>query len=124
VIIIGHESWIEKPSVDLDKFERLHIMMAAPTYVDVAQTDYTIFRKRFAARTGVIPSSIARTGFECMMFIGNGLKQWGTGFLDGLKQAEVVNGVLGRTYQYSGNRCNKTVPFVTFEDGVLKILPQ
>lgn len=123
VIIIGHESWIEKPSMDLDKFERLHILLAAPTYIDMTHPDYATFRNRFASRTGVIPSAIARTGFECMMFIGNGLKQWGTGFLEAIKQGEAMNVALGRTFQYSENRCNKVVPFVTFQDGVLKMLP-
>lgn len=123
VVIVGHESWIDKPSMDLDKFERLHIMMAAPTYVDVQQSYFTHFRKRFADYSGTVPSAITRTGFECMMFIGNGLKQWGSGFLDGLQKADPMTGALGRSFLLSETRCNKTVPFVTFEDGLLKILP-
>lgn len=124
VVIVGHESWIDKPSMDLDKFERLGIVMAAPLYVDVRQTSFTHFRKRFAEYSGINPSTITRTGFECMMFVGNGLKQWGTGFLEGLQKPDPINGALGRTYQLSANQCNKVVPFVVFEDGELKRIPE
>jgi hypothetical protein len=124
VLIVGHDSWIDKPSMDLDKFERLQITMAAPAYVDVQQPDFAKFRKRYAAQTGAVPNSITRIGFECMMFLGQSLKQWGSGFVNELKQAGPLAGAMGRQYELSETRCNKIVPFVLFEDGVLRSLPQ
>jgi ABC-type branched-subunit amino acid transport system substrate-binding protein len=124
VIIVGHDSWIEKPSMDLDKFERLHIMMASPSYTDVQSSEFLNFRKRYVFFAGVLPSPIAKTGFECMMFIGQSLRQWGSGFQDGIKQAGPLTGVLGRVYQSSETQCNKRVPFVVFRGGSLQTLDE
>jgi tetratricopeptide (TPR) repeat protein len=122
VIIVGHDTWIEKPSMDLDKFERLHIMMSSPGYSDVLGSEYINFRKRYSQVTGTTPSAVAKIGFECMMFVGFSLKQWGTGFLESLPSAEAQRGVLGRVYQPSEDRCNKQVPFTIFRNGVLRLL--
>jgi ABC-type branched-subunit amino acid transport system substrate-binding protein len=122
VIIVGHDTWIEKPSMDLDKFERLQIMMSAPAYSEVLSSEFLTFRKRYAESTGTVPSPNSKTGFECMMFIGQSLQQWGSGFIEGLTNNDSQKGALGRTYQLSESRCNKKVPFVTFRDGVLQLL--
>jgi hypothetical protein len=124
VVIIGHDTWIEKPSMDLDKFERLNIMMSAPGYNEVLSSEFLRFRKRYSEFTGTVPSPISKTGFECMMFIGQSLQQWGSGFVEGLTDTDTLKGVLGRTYQLSESRCNKTVPFVVFKDGVLHVLEE
>lgn len=124
VIIIGHDTWIEKPSMDLDKFERLNIMMSAPAYNEVLSSEFLSFRKRYAESTGTVPSPNSKTGFECMMFIGQSLQQWGSGFIEGLTENDAWKGVLGRTYQLSESRCNKAVPFVIFRNGVLQMLEE
>jgi hypothetical protein len=124
VIIIGHDTWIEKPSMDLDKFERLQIMMSAPAFNEVLSSEFVSFRKRYAESTGTVPSPISKIGFECMMFIGLSLQQWGSGFVDGLADSDAQKGVLGRTYELSESRCNKIVPFVAFRDGVLQVLEE
>lgn len=122
IIIVGHDTWIEKPSMDLDKFERLHIMMSAPGYSEVLNSEYLNFRKAFAEVTGTVPTAYSKIGFECMMFIGRSLQQWGSGFIEGLTRSDTQNGVLGRTYKLSETRCNKSVPFAIFKDGVLQSL--
>jgi tetratricopeptide (TPR) repeat protein len=124
VIIIGHDTWIEKPSMDLDKFERLGIILSAPTYNEVLSPEFLRFRKRYAESTGTVPSLNSKTGFECMMFIGQALHQWGSDFINGLTDSDSKRGVLGRTYQLSESQCNKTVPFVIFRDGVLQLVEE
>ncbi len=122
VIIIGQDSWIDKPSMDLDKFERLHIMMSSPGYTDVLSPDFQLFRKRYANKFGSMPPNFAKTGFECMMLIGQSLKEYGTDLIQGLKQAGNIPGVLGRAYRFQDSPCNKEVPFVTFQYGELRML--
>jgi len=122
VIIIGQDTWIDKPSMDLDKFERLHIMMSSPEYTDVFSPEYQLFRKRYVNNFGVLPTTFAKIGFESMMFIGKALKEFGTGLLPSLQQSPELPGSLGRLYHYPEAQCNKQVPFVHFEYGELRIL--
>lgn len=122
VLILGHDTWLEKPSMDFDKFERLQIMMSAPAYTEVQSLEFLRFRKSYAEFAGTIPSPISKIGFECMMFIGQSLQQWGSGFIEGITTGNSQKGVLGRAYQLSESRCNKIVPFVTFRDGVLQLV--
>jgi tetratricopeptide (TPR) repeat protein len=122
VIIVGQDTWIDKPSMDLDKFERLHIMMTSPGYTDVFSGAYQNFRRRYAGAYGVMPSPLTKVGFECMMMIGKGLKEYGSGFISGFQTAGEVPGALGRVYRYEESQCNKEVPFVIFENGELRRL--
>jgi hypothetical protein len=96
--------------------------MSAPAYNEVLSSEFLSFRKSYARYTGTVPSANSKTGFECMMFIGQNLQQWGSGFIEGLTEDDTLKGVLGRTYQLSESRSNKTVPFVVFKDGVLQVL--
>ena len=122
VIIVGHDSWLDKPSMDFDKFERLHIMMSSPGYTNVFSPEFLTFRKRYSLVYGVMPTAFAKTGFECMMFIGKALKEFGSVLVKGLQKAPEVSGSLGRVYNFQDSQSNKQVPFVHFEYGELRVL--
>lgn len=122
VIIVGQDTWIDKPSMDLDKFERLHIMMSSPSYTDIFSFEYKQFQKPYASRFGVLPTSFAKIGFECMMFIGKALSQYGTEFISELQKSPEIIGSFQRTYRFQDAQCNKDVPFVHFENGELRLL--
>lgn len=122
VIIVGQDSWIDKPSMDFDKFERMHIMMSSPTFTDVFSKEYQQFRKRYATRYGVMPTTLSKTGFESLMFLGQSLKVHGNGFVNALNATGDIPGALGKTYRFEGSQWNRKVPFVIFEDGALRAL--
>ena len=122
VIIVGHHSWIDKPSMDFDKFERLHIMMAAPGFTQVFNPEFQTFRTRYAKVFGVMPSAFSEVGFECMMMVGKGLKEHGSELISGLQQVQAIQGVLGRKYRYADRQSNSVVPFIIFENGELRVL--
>jgi ABC-type branched-subunit amino acid transport system substrate-binding protein len=122
VIIVGQHSWIDKPSMDFDKFERLHIMMAAPGFTQVFSPEFQTFRTRYARVFGVMPSAYSEIGFECMMVVGMGLKEHGSALISGLQQVPEIQGVLGRKYRYADRQSNSVVPFIIFENGDLRLL--
>jgi ABC-type branched-subunit amino acid transport system substrate-binding protein len=122
VIIVGQDSWIDKPSMDYDKFERMHIMMSSPSFTDVFSPEYQQFRKRYAARFGVMPTPLSKIGFESFMFLCQSLKVHGNGFVQALGQSGDTPASLGKTYRFEGGQCNRKVPFVIFEDGELRAL--
>ena len=122
VIILGMDSWLTKPGMEFDKFERLHIMMSAPDYIDIYSPMYRQFRGDYIAKYGSVPSSFARNGFESMLLLGNALKEYGLEFVSKLQEEYSFSGAFNRFYNFHESQCNKEVPFVTFEYGELRML--
>ena len=122
VIVVGLDTWLDKPSMDFDKFERLHIMMAAPSFVSVLTTEYQSFVKKYASNYGVLPSSYARIGFESMLMVGKSLKENGLSFISKAREAYSIEGSFGRIYKFNKKQSNQEVPFVIFDLGELRAL--
>ncbi len=122
LLIVGSESWLDNPSVDLGKYEKLHIMFAAPNYTTYADPAFLNFRKAYIRSHGSFPPeymNYTKVGFEFMMITGRALKQHGVYFQDGLKQSGPVPGVLTRKFHYSPAHDNIGFPFVYFRNGDL-----
>ena len=122
VVVIGSESWLDNTSVDLTKYERLHVMFAAPNYTSLTQPSFIDFRRRFIRTHGSFPPeylNYSKIGYEFMMFIGQALKKYGVYFQEGLTRDGLLPGWLSKGYKLSPNRDNQEVPFVYFRHGEL-----
>lgn len=122
VIIVGSEIWLDNTSVDLTKYERLHVMLAAPTYTSLNLPAFIDFRKRFIKRHGAFPPeyyNYSKIGYDFMMFIGQAMKKYGVYFQEGLLKEGLMPGALSRGYRLSSTRDNLEVPFVFFRHGEL-----
>jgi tetratricopeptide (TPR) repeat protein len=122
VVIVGSENWLDNSSVDLTKFERLHVMFAAPTYTSLTQPSFIDFRKKFIKTHGAFPQeyiNYSKLGYDFMMFAGQALRKYGTYFQEGLLKDGIFPGWLSKGYQLSPNRDNITVPFIYFRQGEL-----
>jgi hypothetical protein len=122
VLVVGSESWLDNPSVDLAKYEKLHIMFAAPNYTPYADPAFLNFRKAFIRSHGFFPPeymNYTKVGFEFMMVIGRALKTHGVYFQEGLMKAGPIPGYLTRKFHFSAARDNLGFPFVYFHQGDL-----
>ncbi|CAN5462699.1 hypothetical protein BH09BAC3_BH09BAC3_15840 [soil metagenome] len=122
VVIIGSENWLDNNSVDLTKFERLHVMFTAPTYTPSNASAYVTFRRKFIKTRGAFPQdyiNYSKLGFDFMMFAGHALKKYGTYFQDGLLRDGLFPGGLSKGYRLSPVRDNLEVPFIYFRNGEL-----
>jgi hypothetical protein len=122
VIIIGSENWLDNSSVDLTKYERLHVMFAAPTYTSFTQPTFIDFRKKFIKTHGAFPQeyiNYSKLGFDFMMFTGRALKRYGVYFQEGLMKDGLFPGWLSRGYHLSPSRDNLDFPFIYFRQGEL-----
>lgn len=122
LLIVGAESWLDNPSVDLGKYEKLNVMFAAPNYTAYTESAFLNFRKAYIRSHGSFPPeymNYTKIGFEFMMITGRALKQHGVYFQDGLKQSGPVPGVLTHTFHYSPAHGNIGFPFVYFRNGDL-----
>lgn len=124
VIIVGNETWLNNPASNFETYERLHIMMAAPTFSSPSNPKYQDFRKRFLMKHGVLPTEFSKIGFEFMWFVGHCLKNYGVYFQDGLQDRAFTPGHLFRGYDFRESRSNRYVPFVYFRDGQLEFLAE
>jgi hypothetical protein len=122
VLVVGAESWLDNPSVDLAKYERLNIMFAAPNYTAYSDSSFLNFRKAYIRSHGAFPPeymNYTKVGFEFMMIIGRALKTHGVYFQEGLINAGPVPGYLTRKFHFSAARDNAGFPFIYFRQGDL-----
>lgn len=122
VLVVGSESWLDNPSVDLGKYEKLHIMFAAPNYTSYSDPAFINFRKAYIRGHGAFPPeylNYTKVGFEFMMIIGRALKAHGVYFQEGLMKSSPVPGYLTRKFHFSPGRDNIGFPFIYFHRGDL-----
>src|SRR5436190_7623151 len=122
VIVVGSESWLDNTSVDLTKYERLHVMFAAPNFTPLRLPRFMDFRKGFMKVHGSYPGDYRnyyKYGYDFMMFVGQSLKKYGVYFQEGLSREGLQPGSLTRGYKLSPRHDNEAVPFVYFRHGEL-----
>jgi hypothetical protein len=122
VLIVGAESWLDNTSVDLSKYEKLHIMFAAPNFTSYTAPVFLNFRRAYIRSHGSYPPeymNYTKIGFEFMITVGRAMKTHGVFFQDGLYRQGAVPGYLTRSFQFSANRDNVGFPFVYFRNGDL-----
>lgn len=123
VQIIGNESWIaeEGSTGNFSIYERLHILLEAPTFVAPHNPEYLDFRRKYIQKHGVIPSDYARLGYDFIRFAGRALHRYGVYFQTGLSQEGAVADPVLSGYDFKNARDNQRVPYVYFQSGVLVV---
>ncbi len=123
-IIVGSENWLTGDA-NLEKMERLHILLAAPNFTSLTSANYLDFRRKFIRKHGTFSQdyfSYAKVGFEFMMFIGRSLSRNGVYFQQGFSSADNLDGYLYRGFNFKGARDNQYIPFVYFKEGQMNAL--
>lgn len=122
ILVLGSENWIDDTAVPFEKYQSLGITFAAPNFAAPENAKRKAFISKYLAAYGKVPSNLSQLGYEMMMFFGNQLKTNGVYFQDGLNNAEFIPGHLSQGFKYQFSRDNQVVPFVKFEEGVLRLI--
>ena len=122
VVVLGSENWLADNAIDLDKYEALGIVLAAPKYASPFNIHYKAFEKKFIKTHGRAPTNVSKIGYELILFLGSQLKNNGVYFQDGLSRDGFVPGFLSEGYEYGMARDNQVVPFMVFRNGEPVIL--
>ena len=125
-IIIGSENWLSG-DVNYEKFERLHILLAAPNFTPINNLNYLDFRRKFIQKHGSFSPdyySYAKVGFEFMMFVGQSLHRNGVYLQQELNGQDKIEGYLTKGFNFHGARDNQYVPFVYFKDGQMTTIEE
>jgi len=119
-ILIGQESWLEKPGMDWIKFESLKITLSSPNFFNPYDTNFSWFQNRFMSIHHAAPGLYSRIGFEFMMFLAHHLNGSSGGNLRSKISSDgLTNGFLFQGYESRGHADNQVVPFVRFTEGQL-----
>jgi hypothetical protein len=117
VVVLGSENWLEQSAVDVEKYQTLNVVLAAPNATVETNRFYKAFFKKFVKVHGKIPGTYARMGYEFMLFIGNQMKESGVYFQDGLNKKSFIPGYLVQGYNFQLSRDNQYISFVNFKKG-------
>lgn len=117
VIIVGNETWLSNAAANFATYERLHIMMTAPTFTNYLSPNFKAFRTAFVRKHGILPTENSKIGYEFMWYIGHCLKKYGVYFQDGLRQVPFTPGYLFKGYDFTVGQSNQYVPFIHFKEG-------
>ena len=119
-VIVGQESWLDKPGIDFMKFEQLHLALASPNFTPVGSPAFIDFQRKYVGIHHVSPSVYARIGYEFMLFIGDRLsKAGGTDKLLSIMRSGKNPGRLSQGFDFPGTRDNQVVPIISFSNGEL-----
>jgi hypothetical protein len=122
ILVLGSENWIDDTAVPFEKYQTLGITFAAPNFVASDNSKKKAFISKYMRAYGKVPTNLSQLGYEMMLLFGNQLKINGVYFQDGFSKAEVWPGHLSQGFKYQFSRDNHFVPFVRFEEGVLKLV--
>ena len=122
IIVLGSENWLDQNTVDLEKFQKLPLVLTAPNFAGREKPATKTFVKKYVKTHGRAPSTYAGIGYELILFLGNQLKKHGVYFQDGLSKAGLVPGYLTEGYNYQNGRSNELIPFIKFDAGTVKII--
>jgi hypothetical protein len=122
ILVVGSENWLDDNAIDLEKYQTLRIVLAAPNFWNVKSPHYKSFEKKFIRSHGRVANNVVRMGYELMLFLGNQLKTNGVYFQDGLAKAGILPGYIGEGFDYRTSRDNQVVPFITFKKGELTLI--
>jgi hypothetical protein len=117
--IIGHESWLDKPGMDLIKFEQLGITLAAPNHISQVNPSYAHFQQQYLSLHKTLPTIYARLGFEFALFLGSRFNASDANAFEAISKSGKTNGWLTYGFDYNNTQDNQLVPFMAFEGGEL-----
>ncbi|MFM7329290.1 MAG: hypothetical protein ACKO3B_11215 [Bacteroidota bacterium] len=119
-VIVGQESWLDKPGMDFMKFEQLHLALASPNFSPVGSLAYLDFQKKYVSAHHVAPSLYAKIGYEFMLFLGDRLsRNGGNDKLLSIMRSGKNPGRLSQGFDFPGTRDNQVVPIISFSNGEL-----
>ncbi len=113
--IIGHGSWLLDKTANYRSMQRLGTWMLAPDYVDYSGYTYLEFESKYINKQHFIPSKYVMAGYDCMLFAGYSLSNFGIYFQNGLNDTVVENVGLRKGYDFREANDSQYIPLISFE---------
>ena len=82
VFVFGMPQWLTFNKLNSDYLESANVHVSTAHFMDPSDPDVRAFHTRFLEEYGTLPEPAAHQAFEFMLFLGEALNNYGTGFLD------------------------------------------
>jgi ABC-type branched-subunit amino acid transport system substrate-binding protein len=80
IVVYGMPQWMDFDRSLLNIYEGLKVRVSSSTFIEGANPEVKGFRSRFMAKYGKLPNSDSFLGYDCTMYVGKMLRQYGTAF--------------------------------------------
>jgi hypothetical protein len=80
IIVYGMPQWMDFNSSLNGLYESLHVHVSSSTYLDNTSSDVKYFRNKFMSKYGKLPNPDAALGYDCTLYVGKMMMQYGSKF--------------------------------------------
>jgi predicted small lipoprotein YifL len=80
VMIYGMPQWMDFDKSLTSIYESLKVRVSSSTFIEAGNPDVKHFRSKFMAKFGKLPNSDSFLGYDCALYVGKMLNQYGTAF--------------------------------------------
>ena len=80
VVVYGMPQWMDFDKSLNGLYEALKVRVSSSTYIDNNSPDVKYFKNKFLSKYGKLPNSDAFLGYDCTLFIGRMMMQYGSKF--------------------------------------------
>lgn len=80
IIVYGMPQWMDFSSSLNSLYDALHVHVSSSTYMDNNSAEVRFFRNKFMSKFGKLPNPDAALGYDCMLFVGKMMLQYGSKF--------------------------------------------
>ncbi len=88
VVVYGMPQWMDFDKSLNGLYETLKVRVSSSTYIDGNNPDVRYFRNKFLSKYGKLPNSDAYLGYDCMLFVGKMVMQYGSKFPNFLEREQ------------------------------------
>ena len=119
--IIGHGTWLQDRTANYLFMQELGIVMMSPDYVNYKSEGYLELEGNYISSQHILPSKFVIAGYDCMLFMGYCLNNFGVYFQSGLRESVIKNAGLRRGYDYRTSNDNRYIPLLQFKNLDIKV---
>jgi hypothetical protein len=80
IIVYGMPQWMDFNSSLNSLYDALRVHVSSSTYMDNSSVDVRYFRNKFMSKFGKLPNPDAALGYDCMLYVGKMIMQYGSKF--------------------------------------------
>lgn len=80
VVVYGMPQWMDFSKTVTGLYQSLNVRVSSSTFIDGGNENVRYFRSKFFNKYSKMPNSDSFLGYDCMLYVGKMLQQYGTSF--------------------------------------------
>jgi len=91
VVVYGLPQWMNFENIDFEYYEKLNVRVSSNSFVDKADERVKTFQRNYYDKYGKIPEDEAFLGYDLILYLGQMLAEYGTGFMEVPKEQQMID---------------------------------